>query len=136
MFFSHNDELGITELADTNTNPPENYQDNGAMPPVNTQLSMSHSPPEDTSATSSEPPPRPGVEAGDADLQAQDGDLPDVRLLGANYMLYGVYQDWVHQNPGDHLDGIIAEDKHNGENAFVCQPNATTHLPGKLGRDL
>ena len=32
------------------------------------------------------------------------------RLLGANYMLYGVYQDWVHQNPGEHLDEGIAED--------------------------
>ena len=38
------------------------------------------------------------------------GDLPDVRLLGANCMLFGVYQDWVHQNPEDNLDGGIKED--------------------------
>ena len=25
-------------------------------------------------------------------------------------MLYGVYQDWVHQNPGDHLYVVIVED--------------------------
>ena len=25
-------------------------------------------------------------------------------------MLYGVYQDWVQQNPGDHLDIVISED--------------------------
>ena len=56
------------------------------------------------------PPPRPRIQAGDAALQAQEGDLPDVRLLGSYYMIYGVYQDWVHQNPGDHLDGGIAED--------------------------
>ena len=24
-------------------------------------------------------------------------------------MLCGVYQDWVHQNPGDHLDGGLSE---------------------------
>ena len=35
---------------------------------------------------------------------------PDVRLLGTDSMIYGVYQDWVHQNPGEHLDGGISED--------------------------
>ena len=43
------------------------------------------------------PPPRPRVEAVDAFLQAQEGDLPEVRLLGDDYMLYSVYQDWVCQ---------------------------------------
>ena len=35
---------------------------------------------------------------------------PDVRLLGTDSMIYGVYQDWVHQNPGEHLDERMAED--------------------------
>ena len=52
----------------------------------------------------------PCIEAGNAALQPLEGYLPDVRLLGTNYMLYGFYQDWVHQNPGDHSDGGIAED--------------------------
>ena len=56
------------------------------------------------------PPPRPCVKAGDATLQAREGDLSDVRLLGDDYMIYGVYHYWVHQNPGDHLDGRITED--------------------------
>ena len=38
------------------------------------------------------------------------GDLLDVRILGSDYMLFEVYQDWVHQNPGNHLDGGITED--------------------------
>ena len=110
MLFSHTDKLGIQELVDAETNLLENHQDNGTTPPVNTQPSPPHSSPEDTSVASADPPPRPRVEAGDAALQAREGDLPDIRLHGAVYMLYGVYQDWVHQNLGYHLDGGIAED--------------------------
>ena len=36
MLLSHTNELEIPELADAETNPPENHQDNGAMPLVNT----------------------------------------------------------------------------------------------------
>ena len=36
VIFSHTDKLKILELADSKTNPPEDHQDNGAMPPVNT----------------------------------------------------------------------------------------------------
>ena len=38
------------------------------------------------------------------------GDLIYVRLRGYNGMLFGVYQNWAHQNPGNHLDVGIAED--------------------------
>ena len=110
MIFYHTNELEIPELANAKINQKENYQDNGATPRVNTQTSLQHSPQEDTLVASDEPLPRPRIEAADAALQAQEGDLLDVRLLGAEYMLYGVYQDWVNQNPGDHLDGGIAED--------------------------
>ena len=104
VLFSHTDELEIQELAVAKTNPHENRQDDGAMTPVNTQFSPTHSSPEDTLVFSTKPPPCPRIKAGDAALQARKGDLPDVRLLGANYMLYGVYQDWEHQDQGDHLD--------------------------------
>ena len=110
MIFYHTNKIEITELAKADTNPLENYQYSGAKPPFNTHPSPPHSPPEVTSVASAEPPPHPRVEAGNAAIQAQEGDLPDVRLLGVNYMLYGVYQDWVHQNPGNHLYGGIAED--------------------------
>ena len=109
VIFSCIDELEILELNYDETNPPENPQDNGATPPVNTQPSPPHSTLEDASMTSAVPPPRPRVEAGNTSLQVQEGDLPDLRLLGTDYMLYGVYQDWVHKNPGDHLDRGTAE---------------------------
>ena len=39
-------------------------------------------------------------------------------------MLYGVYQDLVHQNSGDHLDGVIAEDSkwQDRWKKLVCMP--------------
>ena len=136
MLFSHIDELEIPELNNADTNSPENHQDNGTTPPVNTQPSLSHSTPEYTSVASSAPLPRPHDESGNAALQSQGVELPDVGLLVANYMIYGFYQDWVHQNPGDHLDEGIAEDSKwqvRWKNLFVCQPSAMTHLPVKLG---
>ena len=110
MFFFHTDELKIPELADADTEPPKNLQYNSATPLVSTHPYLLHSPQEDTLFASAEPPPFPHVKSIDAALQARAGDLTDVRLLGSNYMLYGVYQDWVHQNPVEHLDGRITED--------------------------
>ena len=45
MLFSHIYELEISELDNTDTNSPENHQDNGTTPPVNTQPSLLHSTP-------------------------------------------------------------------------------------------
>ena len=139
MLFSHTDELEIPELANAETDLPENLQDNDATPPVKTQLSQSHLPPEETSVASAEHPPCPRVKARDATLQACAGDLLYVRLLGAHYIIYRVYQYWEHQNPVEHLDGGIVEDiqwQVQWKNLFLCRPNATKHLPGKLRRDL
>ena len=91
VLFYHTDDLEIPELADAETDPLENQQDNGATALVNTQPSPPHSPPEDTSVVSAEPPPRPRVDAGYAALIAQKGDLLDVRLLVTDYIIYGVY---------------------------------------------
>ena len=104
------DHLEIPELDNAETNPPENHQDNGATPPVNTKPYPPHSPLEYSSVAPTAPPSCPRVKASNATLQSQEGYFPDVWLLGANYMLYGVYQNWVHQNPGDHLNEGIAED--------------------------
>ena len=125
VLFSCIDELELPELENFETDPSENQQDNGATPPVNTQPSPPHSPLEDASLAPSAPLPRPRVKAGNAALQAQEGDLPDVRLPGTDYILYGVYQYWVHQNPRDHLDGGIAEDSKwqaRWKKLFVCRP--------------
>ena len=80
------------------------------MPPVGPQPYSPHSTLEEKLVALAEPPPYPRVEAKYAALQASVGDIPDVRLLGADNMLFSVYQDWVYQNPGEHLDGRITED--------------------------
>ena len=92
------------ELANTETHSTKNHQGNGATLILVNHTSSTHSPLEDTSVTLADPPPRPRVEARDAALQACVGYLPDVRLMGADYMLFGVYQDWVQQNTANHLD--------------------------------
>ena len=92
VLFSRINELELPELDNSKTGPPENHQDNGATPPVNTQPSPPHSPLENALVASAATPPRPRVEAGNAALQAREGDLPDFRLLGANYIIYGGYQ--------------------------------------------
>ena len=55
VLFSQTNELKIPELDDTDTNPSENLEDNGATPPVNTQKSPPRSPQEDTLVASAEP---------------------------------------------------------------------------------
>ena len=124
VIFSRIDELKLPDLDNAKTDPPENHQDNGATPLVNTYPSPLHSPLEYTLVASVAPPPCPHVEVGNAVLQSREGDLPDVCLLGANYMLYGVYQDWGHQNLGEHLDGGIAESSkwHARWKKLVCMP--------------
>ena len=105
--FSYTDEIKITELADTETNQPKNYQGNGTTPPVNTQPFPLHYLQE---VALVKPPSRPRVETEDVALQDRKGGPPNVCLIVFDYMLYGVYQHQVHQNSGDHLDGGLAED--------------------------
>ena len=50
-------------------------------------------------------------------------------------MIDGIYQDWVHQNPEDHLDGGILEDSKCQERwaKLVCMPNQRYDAPsGKV----
>ena len=41
---------------------------------------------------------------------ASEGNIPGFSLTAAADALFGVYQDWVHQNPDKHLDGVINGD--------------------------
>ena len=64
-------------------------------------------------------------------------DLPEVCLKGADDELYGFYQHWVHQYPGNNLDGGIKEDgrwKYRWKNLSVFQPNDMTHCLFELGK--
>ena len=75
--------------------------------------------------------PRLCIEVSAAALLVSEGDLPGVRLMAANDALFGVYQDWVHQIPGIHLDGGINEGgkwQARWKNLFVSPPNATGYL--------
>ena len=107
MLLSYTNELKIPELDNAKTNRPENLQDNGATPPVNTEPSLPQSPPEDTLVVSDNPHPCPRIKARDAAFQACAGDLPDVCPLSTHYMLYGVYHEWVQQNIEERQDGQI-----------------------------
>ena len=42
VLFSHTNEIEITELADAETDPPKNHQNNSATLPVNTNPNPSH----------------------------------------------------------------------------------------------
>ena len=49
-------------------------------------------------------------DVSDAACLASMGNLPGESLIAANDNIFGVFQDWVHQNPRIHLDGRIEED--------------------------
>ena len=63
VIFSYTNKLKITELANAETNPPQNLQDNGATRPVSTQILLLHSLLEETSVASAEPLTLPRVKA-------------------------------------------------------------------------
>ena len=64
-------------------------------------------------------------------------DHPEVRLKAADYALFGVYQDWVHQNPRNHLDDVIKEDS-KWQDMLVklaCFPTQRYDVPsGRVGK--
>ena len=78
--------------------------------PLGTQPSLLQSPLTETQVALDKPQPRPRVEARDADCLARAAYLPEVLPKGGHDMLFGVYQDWVHQNSGNYLDSGIKED--------------------------
>ena len=83
VLFYHTEKLEISDISYAETDPPENHQNNGATPPVNTQPYPPHLPPEDTSSASYKPLPCPRFEARDAKLQEREGYLLGVCLLSA-----------------------------------------------------
>jgi hypothetical protein len=65
------------------------------------------------------------------------GDLPGAIISDADLQLYGVYGDYVHQNPGQHLDGGIADDKlwQNYWRRLIVYHSLTYDAPnGAVGR--
>ena len=56
------------------------------------------------------PPPEPSRGAADTLHEREDGDVPGSSLSDADQKMDKVYGDHVHQNPGKHLTGGIADD--------------------------
>ena len=56
------------------------------------------------------PPPRTRTHASAAARLASNSKLEDIRLTAADDALFGIYQNWLHQNTGTHLYGMIEED--------------------------
>ena len=108
--FTHTDKLKPTELATKETTPAENHRDNGASTPHRTQTSSTQSPLTDALVNQYKPPLCPRVNSGNTARLSSMADHPEVRLKAYKDALFGVYQDWVHQNPGNHLDNGINED--------------------------
>ena len=134
--FTQPDKLDPTELAEDGTTLDENHQYNGASPRHVTQPSLSNLPLTYTSVATDEPLPRLCVQDSDATRLSRMEDLPEVRLKGADYEFYGVYQHWLHQDPGNNLDGGIKEDvkwKSRWEKLSFYQPNAMMHRLFELG---
>ena len=133
--FNQHDKLDCMEISDAKTTPSKNQRDNGASTPIGTQPYLLNSPLTGAVGAPDEPPLCPCVEAGDATHLARVAELPDVRLKGADGMIFGVYQDWVYQNTGNHLDGGITENsqwKAMWEKLSIFQPNATMQRMVKL----
>ena len=108
--FTQPNALDSNELANAKTTPTKNHLNNGALTPIATQPFSPHSYLKETLFALVEPPVRPHIEAGDAACLAFMTDFPGVCLNGADDMLFGIYQDWVQQNPENHMDGGITED--------------------------
>ena len=107
------------------------------MPPLSTQPFLLYSPPLDTPEALDTTLSRICVDESTNACLKSKGNLPGVCLTAANDVLFGVYQDWVHQNPGIHLDGEINEDvkwQARWENLFVFPPNATMYHLAGLGK--
>ena len=102
--FTQPDEIDHTELADDGATPDENHQYNRASTWNVTQPSLPNSPLTYASVDTDEPTPCPCVEDSDTNHLASMEDPPEVHLRGADNELYGVYQDWMHQDPGNNPD--------------------------------
>ena len=95
------------ELSNDDTKLAENHWDNDVLPLLGTQPYLPHPPLVDTKVAPFEPLTHPYIEAGDVPHIACMADLPEVHLKGAYNMLFGIYQVWVHQNIGKHMNGGI-----------------------------
>ena len=77
------------------------------MPPILTQLPSQYQPLVDAPTAPDLPPPLLRKDESNAACPSNNRDLKRYFLTATDDMIFGVYQDWVPQNPGTHLDSGI-----------------------------
>ena len=91
--FTQPNKLDPMELADDETFPAENHQDNDNMSSHVTQPSLLYSPLKDSLVTLEPLPLHPCVDSGDIIRLASTSDQPKVGCKSDGNALFGVYQD-------------------------------------------
>ena len=127
-------EINPTEISVEEDNPIEKHCNTGTIPPLSTNPYPPHSHQIKPSEAPYTAPPRLCIDSRTTACLVRSGDLPRVHLTASTAALFGVYQDWVHQNPDINLDEIIGEDgkwQRRWKNLFVSPPNNMMyHLAG------
>ena len=109
MLFIQVNELNRVEIVGGEATQTKTLLDNGEMSPLLTQPPSQSPLPAYSLDAPLSPLPRSRKHASNTTRLARDRNLPSYCLAAANYILFGVCQDWVKQNPGKHLDGGIEE---------------------------
>ena len=107
VLFTQDDDLDPMELVKGEATQTKTPLDNGGMTPLPTQSPYKYPPLVETSDAMDSLNPGTQRDASVATLLASVGYLPRERLTAGDDNIFGVYQDWVHQNPGTHLGGGI-----------------------------
>ena len=139
LLFNKNYELDPAELMEEDSTQIETLLDNVGMPPLINQSPSQYLTLIESPDSPDSPPPGVHKEVSVAACLASVVDLPSKSLTDADAKILGVYQDWVHQNPGMHMDGGIEDDsklQERSKNWLLCPLNALTYRLVRLEIDL
>ena len=110
VIFNQDNELDPAKLVEEEANQAETPLYNGGTPPLLNRSTSQSLPLIDSPNAPDSHPPGVCKDMNDAAYLESVGDFTSESLTDANDKILGVYQDWVHQNIGMHLDGGIEED--------------------------
>ena len=102
--FSQSHDTNPRNLTGAETTPTETPQENGVTLPLLTHLSPKKSPPVDAPEAPASPLPLTCAESSAVACLESESNLPLIFLMAAADTLFGVDQDWVHQNTSTQLD--------------------------------
>ena len=117
-----------SNLQSSPNRPKKRY--NSTMPPLLTHTFLPNSRPIDSPEASQLPLLCPCIDASSTARLASKVNLPRVLLTAAADAVFGIYQDWVHQNPSIYMYGGINKDDKwqvRWEKMYVCPPKAMTY---------